>query len=201
MNALRKVASRAKAKTISTIREWQYMLGLQKLIVGDTVSDKSLKELFEHVSDDFWFWAYTDGYRKSPALRQLLPALPEEKLQSQFTGASGDQTLRQAFLAYKLFKSLAKKYSHEIAGSDKILDFGVGWGRIIRFFLKDVEEIDGLYGIDCDPEIISICKASNLKANIDTIDPHPPTQFADDTFDIVYSYSVFSHLSEDIHIE
>lgn len=202
MRIVRKVASKTKAKVISIIRDWQNISELNKILQNYAVSAKPVKEssLFRHVSDEYWFWLYTSGYRRSSALRQLLPSMPEENLQLQFTGASGEQTLKQAFSAYKLFKAIAKKYGKEVSEGDKILDFGCGWGRITRFFLKDVQA-SNLYGIDCDSEIIDACRASNLRGSFEVINPHPPTGFSENMFDLIYSYSVFSHLSEDIHKE
>jgi SAM-dependent methyltransferase len=68
----------------------------------------------------------------------------------------------------------------------------------MRFFLKDIEP-ENLYGIDCDPEVIQLCKESNLPGNFKVINPSPPTHFPNDKFHYIYSYSVFSHLSEEIH--
>lgn len=80
------------------------------------------------------------------------------------------------------------------------MDFGCGWGRIIRFFLKDVE-LGGLWGIDCYKEAVEICRNSNLGCNFESIDVMPPTRFPEDFFDAIYLFSVFSNLSEEAHRE
>jgi ubiquinone/menaquinone biosynthesis C-methylase UbiE len=48
--------------------------------------------------------------------------------------------------------------------------------------------------------MIDLCKTQNLRYNFEAIDPMPPTRFAVDSFDMIYLYSVFSHLSEEAHL-
>jgi len=159
----------------------------------------SLKKLFSNVSDDFWFWLFTDGYASDSRLKKILPLMPDERIQKNFTGRSGKDALSEAFSAYKLFKQITEKHAKKISDQDAVLDFGCGWGRIIRFFLKDLEPTQ-LYGADCYGEMINLCRQQNLKCNFDIIDPMPPSQFNDNQFDVIYLYSVFSHLSEPSHL-
>lgn len=199
MNILPYYLSGIPTKIQRFVHHWQYLFVLHR-IIRNTTFPKSLKKLFGRMSDEFWFWLYTDGYRQSPVVRQLLPAMPDESLQLQFTGISGDTTLQQAFAAYRLFKTIGQQYGKTLDEKTPILDFGCGWGRIIRFFLKDVEPAN-LYGVDCDSVIIELCITLNLQAHFQIIHPSPPTDFSDNMFDLIYAYSVFSHLSEDIHTQ
>lgn len=160
----------------------------------------SLKDIFGNFSDDFWYWLFTDGYTKNAILRKVLPSMPDPQIQANFTGCSGHMALSQAFEAYKLFKSIYSRKAKELSANDTVLDFGCGWGRIIRFFLKDVEAT-GLWGIDCYQEMIDLCKTQNLRCNFETIGTMPPTRFPDASFDLIYLYSVFSHLSEEAHLK
>ncbi|MBI5632831.1 MAG: glycoside hydrolase family 99-like domain-containing protein [Nitrospirae bacterium] len=161
----------------------------------------SIKKLLENVSDEFYFWLLTEGHAhiSSDALLSLLPTMPDEQIQINWTGRSGYETLHQAFLAFSLFKEIIGRHYQDIRSCNRILDFGCGWGRIIRFFLKDIEP-GGLWGIDCYEEAVAICNNSNLKCNFESIDVMPPTTLPDDYFDAIYLYSVFSHLSEEAHM-
>lgn len=169
---------------------------LSKLNGSDTIS---LKQLLSGESDDFWFWLLTDGYSFNSCIQKLLPTMPEERIQLNFTGRSGKNALSEAFAAYQFFKDIAEKHSKPIPDQKAILDFGCGWGRIIRFFLKDLEP-SKIFGADCYKEMIDICRQQNLNCNFDVIDPMPPILYQDDMFDIIYLYSVFSHLSEQAHL-
>jgi SAM-dependent methyltransferase len=156
-----------------------------------------LAKLFGHVSDDFWLWCFTEGYRRDERLRAVLPAFPPVEVQCRFTGAAGDDTMREAFQFYSLVKSLLAQ--HERRTLNAILEFGCGWGRIIRLFTRDVDP-PGLWGIDCMSSAIDTCRETNPLARFELTDPFPPTILPANTFDLVYAYSVFSHLSEEAHL-
>lgn len=171
---------------------------LNRILAARTESD-SPETLFKSCDDDFWFWVNTEGLRRSGVLGEVLPALPEEAVQNRFTGSAGDKTLWGGFVVYRLFKEIAEKSGKPLGPSSRILDYGCGWGRMIRFFMKDVAPAN-LWGIDCYDEVIEICVRTNKWCNFQLVDPLPPTNLPDGSFDLVYSYSVFSHLSEDAHL-
>jgi ubiquinone/menaquinone biosynthesis C-methylase UbiE len=104
--------------------------------------------------------------------------------------------MREAFGFYSLVRRIVAEHRRQPAVS--ILEFGCGWGRMIRLFLRDVEP-QNLWGIDCMPAAIDICRTTNHYCNFRMVDPLPPSRLAGDRFDLVYAYSVFSHLSEDAH--
>ena len=159
---------------------------------------KKPNELFSQISDSFWFWLCTEGYRRAPLVRKILPGMPDEDVQLRFTGQSGDAVLADGFGAYKLFRDTYERHVGPIAQCTAILDFGCGWGRIIRFFLKDIEP-SRLWGADPVKTLIEICRRDNKWCNFESIDTTPPGPFQDNTFDLIYSFSVFSHLSEEQH--
>jgi SAM-dependent methyltransferase len=128
-----------------------------------------------------------------------LPGFPDEELQSRTVGNSGPATLLEAFHFYRKIKSSLKDAGSPVNENTRVLDFGCGWGRIYRFFLKDVA-LPNLMGTDVDPQFISLCRELFPLGNFQTNEPAPPTAFADNFFDLVFCYSVFSHLSESAHI-
>jgi 2-polyprenyl-3-methyl-5-hydroxy-6-metoxy-1,4-benzoquinol methylase len=171
------------------------------LKAGPGVSEKKipLTELFHGASDEFWFWLFTDGYDQHAAVRELLPGMPDTQTQLNFTGRSGHAALSDAFSIYQLIKNISHQYARDVSDAQAILDFGCGWGRIIRFFSKDLDE-SKIYGVDCYDEMIELCRSQNLRANFQVISPMPPMNFPEHMFDLIYLYSVFSHLSEETHL-
>ena len=174
-----------------------YRFTLKKILNSSPIADKQINELFSGISDENWYWLHTAGYRSSPALRRILPATPDEDVQLMFTGSSGDTVMREGYIAYKLFRDLYTRYIGPIDQCTNILDFGCGWGRIIRFFMKDIEP-SKLWGCDPVEKMIEICKEQNKWCNFDLINTRPPSPYADNTFGLIYSFSVFSHLSEEM---
>jgi SAM-dependent methyltransferase len=91
---------------------------------------------------------------------------------------------------------MAVKYRGPLSPDSRVLDFGCGWGRTLRFFMRDVRR-GNLYGVDCMPLAIELCRETNPWSRFALIPPLPPADLPSSHFDLVYLYSVFSHLSED----
>jgi SAM-dependent methyltransferase len=140
----------------------------------------------------------TAGRRLNP-IAALVPGLPDASIQANYTGHIDASTLREGFNAYRLFKRSYETYVGPLK-SARVLDFGCGWGRIIRFFLRDVPP-ERLTGADHAVEAIEACRATNRWCNFALVEPHPPTPFPPESFDLIYLYSVFSHLPEQMHLE
>ena len=78
--------------------------------------------------------------------------------------------------------------------SAPILDWGVGCGRVIRYFIEN--GYTQVHGIDIDQFNIDWCNANLSSAEFSRCDFDPPTTFADNTFELIYAHSVFTHLSK-----
>jgi SAM-dependent methyltransferase len=129
-----------------------------------------------------------------------LPGFPPDDLQKQFGGSAGEHALREAFNFYCVIKDYADRLGLFLTRDSRVLDFGCGWGQLSRFFLRDVYG-ENLYGIDVDPSVIDICKKTFQHGVFNVVQPCPPTDFDDGSFDLVCAYSVFSHLAEETHIK
>ena len=81
-----------------------------------------------------------------------------------------------------------------LSSFEKVLDFGCGCGRMARWLL-DEPEIE-LTGIDIEPRMIAWCSEHLSKDRFEVNGWLPPTRFAPDTFDLVASHSVFTHVDE-----
>jgi SAM-dependent methyltransferase len=87
----------------------------------------------------------------------------------------------------------------------RILDFGVGCGRVIRPFHElclATHLTDGKldwFGCDIDAEAITWCRSVIHSIGTFVVNnPMPPLPFDDQYFDFVYSTSIFTHLPEDM---
>ena len=172
-----------------------YVQKLNRILCEERASEPRHPDLFRSVSDEFWLWLHTEGIRVNPRLRDLLPGMPDEHTQLQANGLSGDHALRDGLLVYRLFKTIVEGLIGDLGSCQAILDFGCGWGRVTRFFLRDIEP-DKVWGVDHYDKAIETCHRTNHWHNFRHIDPFPPTAFASSTFDLIFAYSVFSHLSE-----
>jgi SAM-dependent methyltransferase len=180
-------------------RQATYARQLAELRARRPGPDVPPDQLFSGVDDDFWYWLIRESYYERARFAGVLPGFPDDATQARFTGNSGDVMLWQAFSAYRLIRTLAADHGRPVADCQAVLDFGCGWGRIIRFFLKDVAATR-LWGIDANPDVIEICRRDDRWCRFELGTPAGPTTFADATFDLVYSFSVFSHFSEEMHL-
>jgi SAM-dependent methyltransferase len=153
-------------------------------------------ELLQYFWFDDWHWLELNLQAVDSGVPSVLPKLPSDSIQTSFVGSSGEQALREGFNFYRICKAQANTYGIKITRNTKILDFGMGWGRILRFWLKDVDT-KNLWGVDVDSEMVELCRCLFNCCNFATGSPEPPSQFASDTFVIIYAYSVFSHLAEE----
>jgi 2-polyprenyl-3-methyl-5-hydroxy-6-metoxy-1,4-benzoquinol methylase len=172
----------------------------------------SLHARYRDIPDEDWLrqlCAGADEGRWARLARRLLgtrradpelPGFPDRDVQRQFVGSSGGAALREGFDFYRIVKGRCQELGRPIAADSRILDFGCGWGRILRFFLKDVPA-ENLCGVDVDPEMIRICRETVGHARFEAVDPGPPSRLPAGSFDVIYLYSVFSHLAEDVHLQ
>jgi SAM-dependent methyltransferase len=173
-------------------------LAVRRAIVRSEKPNTGPKDWFSGIDDETWLWLNTMGRRRHKAIARLLPEMPEVSMQEGFTGSSGDSTLGEGFRAYRLFKKCYETHVGPIESCCAVLDFGCGWGRTIRFFLKDVEP-EKLLGVDLDAQAIRICRETNRWCKFTLIEPYPPTPLTPESFGLIYLYSVFSHLPEEMH--
>ncbi len=143
--------------------------------------------------------AWKDVVRKSvidPMIGSIaFPLVPDEKIQCHFAGAP---LVKNVHVAYQYYKAIKDTYESKIKRIDeqtKFLDVGSGWGRVIRFFMKDIAP-SNLSGCDVSSWSIDICNSCfRGELNFQLINSLPPTPYADDYFDIVEGCSIFTHLS------
>lgn len=84
--------------------------------------------------------------------------------------------------------------------SDKsILDWGCGPGRIIRHFPAINGNSARYYGCDYNDSYVAWCAANLHDIAFFKNDIHPPLASQDNSIDLAYAISIFTHLAEDSH--
>lgn len=86
-----------------------------------------------------------------------LPTFPDTTLQKNTTGLDGIAALQQAFCFYQDTLNGMNTCGSGLSKDSLVLDFGVGWGRISRFFLRDTR-LKNIYGVDVDPDFVALCR-------------------------------------------
>jgi len=132
---------------------------------------------------------FVDGVR--------FPGFPEVAMQVGTVGSAGVPTVEEAFRFYSHVRAQAAAAGVDLNPQSRVLDFGVGWGRMLRCFLRDVDAAN-LYGVDVNDKFLTAARRTGVRANLHKITPRGRLEYDDGCFDVVYSYSVFTHLPKDI---
>jgi SAM-dependent methyltransferase len=170
------------------------LFGRQKLLDGPTTR-------FSKMTDESWLAMLVRSINERVIDGIPMPGFPEEELQRNIVGSAGKQNLREAFMFFSLVKKYERQLGQPLTGETRVLDFGCGWGRILRLFLKDCKAAH-LDGIDVDPMLVQVCQSTFPSAGAFSgvrfhhVDPFPPAPFPERSFDVITAYSVFSHLAE-----
>jgi SAM-dependent methyltransferase len=79
---------------------------------------------------------------------------------------------------------------------DAILDFACGCGRIARWFADTPAQ--RLNGCDYNPTLVEWCERNLPFMRVRKTELEPPLPYPDATFDCLYAFSVFTHLSVEL---
>jgi 2-polyprenyl-3-methyl-5-hydroxy-6-metoxy-1,4-benzoquinol methylase len=127
----------------------------------------------------------------------LLPSMASKEVQLSWTGAQGAQLLQQSLLFAKSLEAAFPRLTGRSLHNATMLDFGCGWGRLIRLMLW-FSHPDKIFGVDAWERSLELCadhRVPGSLAQCDRVVKNLP--FNDQQFDLIYAFSVFTHLSEE----
>lgn len=81
----------------------------------------------------------------------------------------------------------------DISQMSTVLDFGCGCGRTLRWFAELAPKVE-LFGTDIDEEAIAWCRSHLDFSTFGVNQRFPPLDHGDQSFDVIYAISVFSHI-------
>jgi SAM-dependent methyltransferase len=140
-------------------------------------------------------WLHSIAVCSDPVLGAMVPPLPPEHLRRIAGEHEPELFLWTGYLDIAaVLDRYAVHAAHEVA-NPRILDFGCGCGRLIRFLTAAHDSAD-VHAIDVNPEAVDWCREHVTGIQTACSGAHPPLPYEPASFDLVYSISVFSHLSE-----
>lgn len=158
---------------------------------------RTARTVFGGISDSRWLRILKRSV-KQPLIKGVrLPGFPPRELQSSTVGTADERTLDEAFRFYTFVTDASAIHGVPIRAHSEILDFGVSWGRIIRFFMKDVDP-ERLHGVDTSSDYLRAARETAVPGQLHQIDPLGQLPYREHFFDLVYAYSVFTHLPEHV---
>jgi SAM-dependent methyltransferase len=157
--------------------------------------------LSQTFDDDIVYRAFTEGSIKSEKLREKLHRHPFPDIGK--LGIYSDYNLEYhvggGLTNAMQISSKAEQHHHSIRSAGSVLDFGCGTSRILRYF---VEFLPGprYYASEVFLENVHWGQLAFPEVTYLHQNSFPPIEMKDEHFDIIYAYSIFTHLEEKFHL-
>jgi cyclopropane fatty-acyl-phospholipid synthase-like methyltransferase len=92
-------------------------------------------------------------------------------------------------------QAVLEQLGHTVSEFRNILDFGCGCGRILMWLMECFPDVHW-FGTDVDAEAIEWCRQKLPNAKFNVNGPLPPAPYPNESFDLIYGISVFTHLND-----
>lgn len=150
---------------------------------------------FRSAGDEEWLEVLISSLGVPEIAGVRMPSFPPEALQREIHGHSGEVSLHEAHVFFREVKAYCAYAGRPVAPETRLLDFGCGWGRILRLFMKDVRAAN-LLGAESTDRFLMAARRANPYATFLGCSIAPPLAVPAASLDLVVSWSVFSHLDE-----
>jgi hypothetical protein len=158
--------------------------------------EHDIPELFAAIPLDVFAILTCSGPTDYPNIENYFPRMPSDEMQAEWLGSCGQELLRQSVTFLKTCITQYEIVAGRGISHANILDYGVGWGRIIRLFNRYVPEAQ-LFGVDAWSSILDVARDLGVRAELRPIPSYPAEGLPfDNTFDLIFAFSIFTHLSE-----
>ncbi len=161
--------------------------------------DGDMPALFDAVPLEVFGALQVDAPDSFPNLMSWLPRMASNEAQEAWTGSSGHVLLKQSISFVRIVTTAYANLTGRALSDANVLDFGCGWGRLVRLLYKYVPS-GQIYGVDPMEASLQQCREAGLRGHFLKSDYIPralptPTGLR---FDFIFAFSVFTHLSEKV---
>ena len=149
-------------------------------------------------------------------VRYILHYLKNFAANKEFRHNYPDVQLPPDYLIYESFRMDYNKYyyggletgkwlisilgKYTVLKNVNILDWGCGPGRIVRHLPALLDKSCKIYGADYNAKSIKWCQEYIKGVTFSLNSMSPPAAFNDNSFDLILGVSIFTHLSEKMHV-
>jgi Methyltransferase domain len=161
----------------------------------ESSSENDIPDLFGRIPLEVFGKLLLNVPEKYPNIKHWLPTMTSDQVQDNWTGSHGEALLCQSVAFVKSMISGYVDISGKRFRDAVILDYGCGWGRILRLLYKFVPT-DNIYAVDPWDQSIELCRQHKVRGHLELSDWVPTSLPFDRVFDLIFAFSVFTHLSE-----
>jgi 2-polyprenyl-3-methyl-5-hydroxy-6-metoxy-1,4-benzoquinol methylase len=158
-------------------------------------SHPDIPELFRKIPLEEFGRLLLDIPDKYLRMKTWFPSMASDEVQDLWTGSHGENLLQQSAAFVRSMIAGYTDISRKAIRDACILDFGCGWGRIIRLLYKIVP-VDSIYAVDSWDQSIEVCRQHRVRGHLALSDWVPRSLPFERKFNLIFAFSVFSHLSE-----
>lgn len=151
-----------------------------------------MNKTIENLTDEEWLELLVDSIEHPEMHGIRMPNFPTEALQKRIHGHSMQHSLQEAWRFFKVVKKYSNHMGAPLSKNTRLLDFGCGWGRIGRLFMKDIDS-SNLFGYEPNYSYCLEARRNNIYINFLSGPYLPPLIMGKSSTDIVVSWSVFTH--------
>ena len=160
-----------------------------------TVPSCEVPRLLRNIPLDAFGHLLLDVPPEFPNLKAFFPSMPPDAVQDAWTGNHGIPLLRTSAAFVRTLVSGYEAITGHAFAHATVLDYGCGWGRLIRLLYKYVAH-EQIYAVDPSDMAIELCRKHGVKAYLALSEYLPRSLPFARRFDVIYAFSVFTHLSE-----
>lgn len=152
-------------------------------------------EAFHGLADEEWLHVLVSSLGGHEVRGVRMPEFPPDDLQREIHGHHGEVSIHEGHVFYREIKAYCAYAGRPVRPETSVLDFGCGWGRMARLFMKDVRS-QSLVSVEHTDRFLMAARRANpflpfLQAGL-----VPPLPLVPGTLDLITSWSTFSHLDE-----
>jgi SAM-dependent methyltransferase len=124
--------------------------------------------------------------------------LPPARLRVQAGPRHADAQffLRSGTAHAELIRGLLAGAGSSVESLGSVLDWGCGCGRVLRHW-SSLPDTD-VHGCDINPRMVDWCRDNLAFAKVELNDVAPPLTYDDESFELMYAFSVMTHLPEEL---
>lgn len=157
--------------------------------------NSSIPSLFKNIPLDRFGKLLLDIPSQYPNIKAFFPTMATDDIQRNWTGNCGNALLNVSLAFVKTMMFGYAAVTGQPIKDTPVLDYGCGWGRIIRLLYKYIS-VENIYGVDPWDESINMCFQNGVKGNLAISEYVPRSLPFERQFDLIFAFSVFTHLSE-----
>lgn len=139
-----------------------------------------------------------NGAGEFRSLAKMLPTMPSDATQKKWVGDSGRSLMNRSCNLIRLFELISYKTTGSGLANKQILDYGCGWGRLLRL-MNYYAPVDSVVGLDAMDSSLNLCAEYGVPNEVKLVEARPSDlPFDDRMFDFAFAFSVFSHTPEEV---